>query len=45
MTNIEIKARCEDVERAERVKVRTQDENGDPFELEAEGFLAVGTPP
>jgi peptide deformylase len=31
----------EDIERAERVKVRAQDRNGVPFELEAEGLLAV----
>lgn len=29
------------VERAARVKVRALDRNGDPFELEAEGLLAV----
>jgi len=31
----------EDIDRAERVKVRAQDRNGDFFELEAEGLLAV----
>jgi peptide deformylase len=31
----------EDVERAERVTVRALDANGVPFELEAEGLLAV----
>jgi len=31
----------EQVDRAERVRVRAQDTNGEPFELEAEGFLAV----
>ncbi|GAA5174788.1 peptide deformylase [Niveibacterium umoris] len=31
----------ERVSRAERVKVRALDENGKPFELEAEGLLAV----
>ncbi|MDR2689060.1 MAG: peptide deformylase [Azoarcus sp.] len=31
----------EKVIRAERVKVRALDENGQPFELEAEGLLAV----
>jgi peptide deformylase len=31
----------EKVQRAERVKVRAQDRNGEPFELEADGLLAV----
>lgn len=31
----------EDVERAERIRVRALDRNGEPFELEAEGLLAV----
>lgn len=31
----------EEVERAERVKVRAQDEKGESFELEADGLLAV----
>ncbi|ATE62009.1 peptide deformylase [Thauera sinica] len=31
----------ESVKRAERVKVRALDEQGEPFELEAEGLLAV----
>lgn|SRR5690554_3906975 len=31
----------EEVKRAERVKVRAQDENGEFFELEAEGLLAI----
>ncbi|MDH5784245.1 MAG: peptide deformylase [Chromatiales bacterium] len=31
----------ERVERADRVKVRALDRNGDPFDLEAEGLLAV----
>lgn len=31
----------EDIERAERVKVRAQDRNGDFFGFEAEGLLAV----
>lgn len=31
----------EEIERAERVRVRAQDEKGQPFELEAEGLLAV----
>jgi len=31
----------EPVERAERVKVRALDRNGEPFELEADGLLAV----
>jgi peptide deformylase len=29
------------LERAERIKVRAQDRNGEPFELDAEGMLAV----
>lgn len=29
------------VERAERVRVRALDENGEPFELECEGLLAI----
>jgi peptide deformylase len=31
----------EEIKRAERVKVRALDRNGKPFELEAEGLLAV----
>jgi peptide deformylase len=31
----------DDVRRAARVRVRAQDEHGEPFELEAEGLLAV----
>ena len=31
----------EEIERAERVTVRAQDRDGKPFELEAEGLLAV----
>jgi len=31
----------EDIERAERVKVRALDRDGKPFELEAEGLLAI----
>ena len=31
----------EQVDRAERIKVRAQDVHGQPFELEAEGLLAV----
>ncbi len=31
----------EEIDRAERVKVRAHDRNGVPFELEAEGLLAV----
>lgn len=31
----------EEIERAERVKVRAQDRHGNPFELEADGLLAV----
>jgi peptide deformylase len=31
----------EEIERAERVKVRAQDESGETFELEADGLLAV----
>lgn len=31
----------EEIERAERVKVRAQDAQGQPFELEADGLLAV----
>ena len=31
----------EEIERAERVKVRAQDEKGESFELEADGLLAV----
>ena len=31
----------EEIERAERVTVRAQDEHGEPFELEADGLLAV----
>lgn len=31
----------EDVRRAERIRVRAQDARGTPFELEAEGLLAV----
>jgi peptide deformylase len=31
----------DDVTRAARVRVRAQDERGEPFELEAEGLLAV----
>lgn len=31
----------EDIKRAERVKVRAQDRTGKPFELEAEGLLAI----
>ena len=31
----------EEVDRAERVKVRAQDEHGETFELEADGLLAV----
>jgi peptide deformylase len=31
----------EDVERAERVTVRACDKDGKPFELEAEGLLAI----
>jgi peptide deformylase len=31
----------EDVERAERVKVRAQDRHGVPFELETDGLLAI----
>lgn len=29
------------VDRAERIRVKARDENGEPFELEAEGLLAV----
>jgi peptide deformylase len=31
----------EEIERAERVKVRAQDREGKPFELEADGLLAI----
>jgi peptide deformylase len=31
----------EDIERAERVKVRAFDQDGNPFELEADGLLAI----
>ena len=31
----------EEVERAERVKVRAQDQHGETFELEADGLLAI----
>jgi len=31
----------EEIDRAERVTVRAQDEHGEPFELEADGLLAV----
>jgi len=31
----------EDIDRAERVKVRALDQNGNPFELEADGLLAI----
>jgi peptide deformylase len=31
----------EEVKRAERVRVRAQDANGEPFELEADGLLAI----
>jgi peptide deformylase len=31
----------EEIDRAERVKVRAQDRHGKPFELEADGLLAV----
>jgi peptide deformylase len=31
----------EEIKRAERVKVRALDRNGNPFEIEAEGLLAV----
>lgn len=31
----------EEIDRSERVKVRAQDRDGKPFELEAEGLLAV----
>ena len=31
----------EEVERAAKVTVRALDQNGDPFELEAEGLLAI----
>jgi peptide deformylase len=31
----------EEVRRAERIKVRAQDRHGDPFELEADGLLAI----
>lgn len=31
----------DDIRRAARVRVRAQDEQGEPFELEAEGLLAV----
>lgn len=31
----------DDVRRAARVRVRAQDEHGEPFEIEAEGLLAV----
>jgi peptide deformylase len=31
----------EDIDRAERIKVRALDKNGIPFELEAEGLLAI----
>ena len=31
----------EEIERAERVTVRARDEKGEPFELEADGLLAV----
>lgn len=31
----------EEIDRAERVKVRAQDRDGKPFELEADGLLAV----
>ncbi len=32
---------AEDIERAERIKVRALDRDGKPFELEAEGLLAI----
>jgi peptide deformylase len=31
----------EEIERAERVKVRAKDQFGEPFEIEAEGLLAI----
>ena len=31
----------EDIDRAERVRVRALDQNGEPFELEADGLLAI----
>jgi hypothetical protein len=31
----------EEIDRAERVKVRAQDRDGKPFELEADGLLAI----
>ena len=31
----------EDIDRAERVTVRALDQNGEPFELEAEGLLGI----
>jgi peptide deformylase len=31
----------EDIKRADRVRVRALDANGDPFELEADGLLAI----
>jgi len=31
----------EDIERAEKVRVRARDGNGRPFELEAQGLLAI----